>query len=101
MRVTANQRHTRKSNPKFGSNNMNNTLISILHIIESQIKTTSILLHGCDRQTALLIYDIEHTPSIHSGHIMIENGDSSVGAAYRTPGGFKTCKGLGGCDLVD
>src|SRR4051812_45941173 len=101
MRVATNQRHTRKRNSKFWSNNMNNALIYILHIIKGQTKTTSILLHCCDRQAALLIYDIEHTSSIYGRHVMIKDGNSSVGATYRTPGSFKTCKGLRRCDLVD
>src|SRR5215831_17169262 len=101
MRVTANQCHARKSNAKFGSNNMNNALMVILHIVESQTKATGILLHSSDSQRTLLIYNIPHLTSTHSRNIMIKDGKSSIGATYRTSSRFKTCKGLGRCDLMD
>ena len=94
MRVTTHNRHPRQGQTLLWTNDMHNTLASILHIKEGQPKIAGILLHRRDREGTFLIDHIQHAPPRHGGDIMVKHGNGGIRAAHRNTGEAQARKRL-------
>src|SRR6266567_3645091 len=82
MRVSTDNRHSGKRQTLLWPNDMHNSLPGVGHIIECQPKFLRIAFHRRKALQALLIYYVQHTPSLYRWHIVIEYGHGSIRPVY-------------------